>query len=125
MPMKFDDAQLRVDVDEDISAIGQSFSQALTNGIVFTIKSPNGKMIQFKSRTMKWLEGPQVDNYVTDIEGYFKPDALDWDVDVVPREASDKKTPTTTKEVPAQERPPQPKLPTSPALHTLKTSCLK
>jgi hypothetical protein len=93
MPMKFDDAQLRVDVDEDISAIGQSFSQALTNGIVFTIKSPNGKMIQFKSRTMKWLEGPQVDNYVTDIEGYFKPDALDWDVDVVPREASDKKNP--------------------------------
>ncbi|MHA3735689.1 hypothetical protein ACXR0M_08410 [Pseudomonas sp. Eth.TT006] len=93
MAMVFDDSKLRVDVDEDISAIGKSLSQTLTRGILFTIKSPNGKMIQFKSRTLKWLEGPQVNNYVTDISGYSKPDALDWDVDVMPRKAASKKSP--------------------------------
>ncbi|CAH0206130.1 hypothetical protein [Pseudomonas brassicacearum] len=80
----YDDPGLKVEVNVDISKIGTSFSQSLKDAIQFTIKAENGHIIQFKCRTLKWLDGPQKGGYDSEIPGYSASATdLQWSVDVV------------------------------------------
>ncbi|PMW99532.1 hypothetical protein C1X59_17055 [Pseudomonas sp. FW215-R2] len=80
----YDDPGLKVEVNVDISDIGNSLSQVLNDAIRFTIKAESGHVIQFKCRTLKWLDGPEKGSYDSGIPGYSaSPTDLQWSVDVV------------------------------------------
>ncbi|QQZ40246.1 hypothetical protein IF690_19720 [Pseudomonas sp. SK3(2021)] len=84
MTIAYRDDLITVEINVDISDMAIGNSQAdLSDGIKFTIRSENAHMIQFKSKLMKWLEGPKKGTMDSDIPGFSKSvNELEWGVDV-------------------------------------------
>ncbi|MES2070924.1 MAG: hypothetical protein V4488_11295 [Pseudomonadota bacterium] len=77
----FRDDYIKITTGENLSTFGTSYSQTLNDGITIEVKNPKARMIQFKSRTAEFTDGPATGTLLDLPEHTSSLDAPEWHVD--------------------------------------------